>query len=507
MRIVAGIVGIVIGIYSLLTVGFPGSLLGHGVSWLGHLLSIGGPASWGDWIHALSWAAALLAILGGALCFAFPAIGGVLLAASIAAHVALFGANTMGARFEIPLAIAVIFALIGAIQKARRKRAAPAAAGFDRAKWNTLAAHDGDIAAAVRQLYPYGERWVDELGAAYMQANDRAALPQIVARLLEQARQAAAELTPDESPAPPATAEAPKVTPPEVPPPVVPPPPVTPPPYAPPQYVPPQYIPPPRSSAGRIIIITTITVAIVLLVIAVIVAAVVVNMQHSYIAAFRPPPAFAFTEANVARDIDNNTPIDISSRLEAPAHPVLFLRYENAPTGYDVTVSLIKDGSEISRCTISFLPVGNGTYWCHIINVDLQPGNYTFQVQHAGAVVRTEDFVVYRLPVRLTNVVLARALEYDAPVGPTTVFYSTDRPVIFVNYQGAQPGSDTVQAVLLNSSGYRLVTCNANTMNQVSGFYWCRIEGNLTPGAYNFQVLINGEVVSNNPMTVIGGYQ
>jgi hypothetical protein len=56
-------------------------------------------------------------------------------------------------------------------------------------RWRALSRYDDDIRAAVDQLAPFGEHWVIELARAYFALNEsREYLPNIVARLLEEAR-------------------------------------------------------------------------------------------------------------------------------------------------------------------------------------------------------------------------------------------------------------------------------------------------------------------------------
>jgi hypothetical protein len=63
---------------------------------------------------------------------------------------------------------------------------------YDQAKWNALAQYDPDIARIVKVLTPYGQKYVDELAAAYLALNDKSYLPMIIQKILATAKQDAA---------------------------------------------------------------------------------------------------------------------------------------------------------------------------------------------------------------------------------------------------------------------------------------------------------------------------
>jgi len=63
---------------------------------------------------------------------------------------------------------------------------------YDHAKWNALVKYDPDIARLVKVLTPYGEKYINELAAAYLALNDKAYLPMIIQKILETAKQDAA---------------------------------------------------------------------------------------------------------------------------------------------------------------------------------------------------------------------------------------------------------------------------------------------------------------------------
>src|SRR5262249_3069929 len=57
-------------------------------------------------------------------------------------------------------------------------------------KWAAVVEYDPEISAAAATLRPYGNAWVDKLGEAYFALEeDRAYLPHIVQRLLQQAKE------------------------------------------------------------------------------------------------------------------------------------------------------------------------------------------------------------------------------------------------------------------------------------------------------------------------------
>ena len=105
MKIGAGVAGIVLGIFSLLYVGFLGGMVGAGLGWLGSV----GPQSDANIIRSanvisvLSWLAPLLSIIGGIVTFSSPRVGGALLAASAFSHWHLLGFGFIGKMFVLPI--------------------------------------------------------------------------------------------------------------------------------------------------------------------------------------------------------------------------------------------------------------------------------------------------------------------------------------------------------------------------------------------------------------------
>ncbi len=63
---------------------------------------------------------------------------------------------------------------------------------YDRSKWATLVKYDEDIARVAAELRPLGRHWVDEFAKAYLSLNDKAYVPNIVQKIVADAK--AAEL-------------------------------------------------------------------------------------------------------------------------------------------------------------------------------------------------------------------------------------------------------------------------------------------------------------------------
>lgn len=58
---------------------------------------------------------------------------------------------------------------------------------YDLAKWEALVSFDPDIARAVEDVRPYGERWVHELAQNYLALNDKIYLERISQTIVERA--------------------------------------------------------------------------------------------------------------------------------------------------------------------------------------------------------------------------------------------------------------------------------------------------------------------------------
>jgi len=76
MKFAAGLIGILMGIFSIGYVGIYGGIVGSAAGWL----SSWGPANnslsdWADMVKLLSWVAPLLSIGGGAIAFGSPRFG------------------------------------------------------------------------------------------------------------------------------------------------------------------------------------------------------------------------------------------------------------------------------------------------------------------------------------------------------------------------------------------------------------------------------------------------
>jgi hypothetical protein len=59
---------------------------------------------------------------------------------------------------------------------------------FDRQKWEALTKYDPEIAAIANKLNQLGQKWVDEFARAYLALNDKQYLPNIVQKLIADAR-------------------------------------------------------------------------------------------------------------------------------------------------------------------------------------------------------------------------------------------------------------------------------------------------------------------------------
>jgi hypothetical protein len=59
---------------------------------------------------------------------------------------------------------------------------------YDRERWRLLLRNDADISRLVTALAPYGQKYVDELAAAYLALNDKDHLPMILREIIASAR-------------------------------------------------------------------------------------------------------------------------------------------------------------------------------------------------------------------------------------------------------------------------------------------------------------------------------
>ena len=208
MRRAAGIVGILVGINSLLIIGLYGGFIGSATSWLGS-----GPWSHGDssvnnlgqMISLLSYLSGLLALVGGIVAFSNTRLGGIILAGSAFSHWYLLGFGFIGKVFVLPVAAAAAFAFFAAksgLQVAPTSATTAAlpqtsetnsnpgtsSPSFDRAKWNALIQYDKDISELAQRLKPLGQKWIDEAASSFLALNDKAYLPEIEKKIVAAAK-------------------------------------------------------------------------------------------------------------------------------------------------------------------------------------------------------------------------------------------------------------------------------------------------------------------------------
>jgi len=62
---------------------------------------------------------------------------------------------------------------------------------YDGAKWKALVEFDAEIEAAVRKVESYGQKYVDQLAAAYLALNDKQYLATVTEKIISRARQGA----------------------------------------------------------------------------------------------------------------------------------------------------------------------------------------------------------------------------------------------------------------------------------------------------------------------------
>jgi hypothetical protein len=218
MKTAAGIIGLIIGVFSLMYVGVFGAITGSAAGWAGSAVSwLGshGPSGnsvaaggssisdWAEMVKLLSWLAPLLAISGGGLSFRVPLLGGLLLAGSAFCHYQLLGFGSIGNLFILSLGVAAVLAFLdGLVQAASDSNVPapnipfPAAAAqsantvsFDRSKWDALVNYDEDIGTAAARVSPFGSKWVDELGKSYLVLGDKSYLPGIVDKITAKAEE------------------------------------------------------------------------------------------------------------------------------------------------------------------------------------------------------------------------------------------------------------------------------------------------------------------------------
>jgi hypothetical protein len=70
----------------------------------------------------------------------------------------------------------------------------PAELPFDREKWQALRRYDPEIATIASKLGVLGDKWVDEFARAYLALSDKKYLPNIVHKIIDDARLEAKKL-------------------------------------------------------------------------------------------------------------------------------------------------------------------------------------------------------------------------------------------------------------------------------------------------------------------------
>jgi hypothetical protein len=70
-----------------------------------------------------------------------------------------------------------------------REPVAAGGASYDTAKWKALVEYDSEIADAVKQVEGYGQRYVDQLAAAYLALNEKQYLATILQKVVARAQQ------------------------------------------------------------------------------------------------------------------------------------------------------------------------------------------------------------------------------------------------------------------------------------------------------------------------------
>ena len=206
MKIAAGIVGILIGITSIIYIGLIGGIVGSATSWLGS-----GPWAQGDTrvndlgqlISLLSYLSGLLAIIGGIVAFSNPLVAGIILAGSAFSHWYLLGFGVVGKVFILPIAAAAFFAFLSSDTKQKpvpsdtsikksdqtgSDEGNATTANYDRAKWDALVKYDKDIALIAEKLRPLEQKWLDEFASSYLAINDKTYLPEIEKKIFAAAK-------------------------------------------------------------------------------------------------------------------------------------------------------------------------------------------------------------------------------------------------------------------------------------------------------------------------------
>jgi hypothetical protein len=205
MKVGVGIAGILLGIFSLASVGLFGSLLGGSAAWLGSVsrdngISDLGLTNWAVMVQSLSLLCPLLTLAGGVIMFRNPAFGAVLLGVGAFLHRVLLGSGTLGLLFFVMIGATAVLALFAAYKEPALKKNAQSerlssgapdedSPAYDSAKWHALLKYDSDVAEAAEKIRPLGPEFLNELAESFMALNDKTYLPQIVARISKRAEE------------------------------------------------------------------------------------------------------------------------------------------------------------------------------------------------------------------------------------------------------------------------------------------------------------------------------
>lgn len=194
MKIAALILGILAG------------LSGLPVATMGHALVGAGGGSGGAVLYLLP----LASFLGAGLALNLPAASAGLLVASalfwfLLGAQAGYGINIITISTVLLNSVGGLLAFIGWAQNSSAARGVQASkvaqtrgtvsptpvkepAQYDRDRWEALLKYDDEIATVATKLQPLGQRWLDEFAKAYLSLNDKSYLPNIVQKIIADAR-------------------------------------------------------------------------------------------------------------------------------------------------------------------------------------------------------------------------------------------------------------------------------------------------------------------------------
>lgn len=118
MKIGAGVVGILLGIYSLAYVGLFGGLVGGAAGWVGATFGPPGNndvSSWAQTVQVLSWLCPVSALIGAIITFSYGGVGGTILIVSAGLHWQLLGFGAIGNLYIYSLGATGLLAVIAGI--------------------------------------------------------------------------------------------------------------------------------------------------------------------------------------------------------------------------------------------------------------------------------------------------------------------------------------------------------------------------------------------------------